>query len=300
MPAWLHPRRDERAANAFLDLASAVDAGLAPQYFGADPADGDALLVRALQRRGIALDALEATVLQAAWTAGIGPAVLRRRAEEREQRAAFGRSVLTGLRYPLVLLALCTLVSFVARALGAWWLAWVVVGIDLLLAAIVLWLVRMAKSSSPRALDLPGIGPLVRDMAELPYLEVLHGLYGAGVPLREAHARAVAAAPPSPLQERLRLADRHVQDGRPVHEALAQTLAVDGETLHLLATGERTGGLEEALHRAIRRRRDTALRRSTALAKGVANGTYALAVVLVVLVVFQFYASYYGALSKLR
>lgn len=300
MPAWLHPNRDERAASAFLDAASALDAGLPPASFGGDPTDGEAVLLRAMERRGIALDPTDAAVLTAAWRAGVGPATLRRCAEQREQRASFGRTVLASCRYPALLLLLATLVSFVAAQLGATWLPWAMLGF-LGLAALATWLlVRFARSSSPRALALPGIGPLVRDLAELPYLEVLRSLYAAGVPLRQAHTQAVDAAPPSPLRERLRLADRHVQDGRPVHEALASTLAIDAETLSILVVGEKSGTLEDALDRAVRRRRDTALRSSTTLAKLVANGAYAIGVLAAVTVIVTYYASYANLLRSVR
>lgn len=300
MASWLHPRRDERAANAFLDLASALDAGLPPSAFGGDPADGDAVLVRAMQRRGIALDGVDATVLTAAWKAGVGPATLRRCAEQREQRATFGRTVRSSFHYPAILLGMSVLVSFVVGQLGARWLPWTLLSLLALAALATVALVRFARSDSPRALALPFVGPLVRDLAELPYLEVLRSLYGAGVPMRQAHTQAVAASPRSPLRERLRLADEHVQQGRPVHEALATTLAVDGETLSLVRSGEQSGTLEDALGRAVRRRRDTALRTSTALAKGIAAAAYALGVITALAVVATFYASYANVLRGLR
>ena len=61
----LQPKRDERAALAFLDLASALDAGLPAATFGGDPKDGDDMVALALQRRGAALDPTDDIVLRA-------------------------------------------------------------------------------------------------------------------------------------------------------------------------------------------------------------------------------------------
>jgi hypothetical protein len=88
----LQPKRDERAALAFLDLASALDAGLPAATFGGDPRDGDDMVARALQRRGAALDPTDDIVLRAAWRAGRPAEALpdhpARRLEQAAERGA--------------------------------------------------------------------------------------------------------------------------------------------------------------------------------------------------------------------
>jgi type II secretory pathway component PulF len=296
----LQPKRDERAALAMRDLASAIDAGLPPPSYGGDPHDGDRQLVQLLPRRGVKLDAIEETVLVASWQTGRSPAALLRLADQREQQAEFARTVIASLRYPALLLFLATLVSLIAAKLGAHWLPWVVGAVVATIAAFTLWLRHAIANGSPRALSLPLIGPLIRELGELPYLEVLHSLYASGVPLLQANPRAVSASGVGAVRDRLQLADALLQQGRGLHESLLQTLAVDAETLTLLALGEHSGTLEEALQRAIQRRRDTTKRKTTALAKAIGAAAYALGVLTAATAILSFYSGYANALRGLR
>ncbi|MEQ1630899.1 MAG: type II secretion system F family protein [Planctomycetota bacterium] len=296
----LQPRRDERAALLMQDLASAIDAGLPPASYGGIAADGDRQLAMLLPRRGIVLDAVEETVLVASWQSGRAPAALRRLAEQREQRAAFARTILSALRYPALLLFLSTLVSLIAARLGAAWLPFVIGSVLLALLLFGLWLRRAIATGNPAAMRLPLVGPLVAELGELPYLEVLHSLYASGVALLQAHPRAVLACGVKVVRDRLQLADALLQQGRPLHEALVQTLAVDNETLALLSTGEQIGNLEDSLLRAITRRRDSAKRRTKALAKGVGAFAYGLGVATAIAAILSFYIGYANTLRSLR
>jgi type II secretory pathway component PulF len=128
----------------------------------------------------------------------------------------------------------------------------------------------------------------------LPYLETLHALYGAGVPMKTAHTTAVGTVRLGAVASRLRLADAIVQSGRPLREALAETAALHVETRTLLHTGEQTGQLEDALRRALDRRRDVTGRNLAAVSRRVGQVAYGIAVVLCVVVIFRFYSNYLG------
>ena len=142
------------------------------------------------------------------------------------------------------------------------------------------------------------LGRIASALGELPYLETLHALYAAGVPLAQAHTAAVAAVPLVSLQRRLQVADRVLQSGRSLTESLAQALALHTETRSLLATGEHAGQLEDALQRSLVRRRDVAARDIATNARRLGSAAYLLAVIFVIAIVFTFYLKLYGNLGR--
>ena len=289
---------DERAAMQFEDLASALDAGLPLAAVGGDPAAGDRAVHAALRSRGVTLTATEDIVLLHAWRAGRVGAALRSRAHERTRRAEFVRTVWSGLRYPALLLVMVLVASAAtAKIAGAGMLIGVAIAY-VLLAAFAFAVRRAVRRGAEWPQRLPGLRGLVADFGELPYLETLGALYGAGVPLAGAHAQAVATVAVGGVAARLRLADRIVHSGRPLRDALAETMALHQETRTLLGNGEQSGTLEDAISRALARRRDVAGRNLVLMSKLVGRIAYGAAVVLCVVVIFRFYGSYLGALRR--
>lgn len=294
------PQKDDRAALEFEDLASQLDAGLSPTQFGGDPAAGEQIVHGILARRRIDLDPSEAAVLTAAWRAGRASASLRHLAAQRRQRADSARIILQGLRYPLVLAGLALVSSFVAGSIAGrsafYTMLATVVAIAVLLC---LGIAGLARGREPWV-SLPFLREFARALAEVPYLEVLHGLYATGVPLLRAHPLAVAACPVVAVQQDLQQADQLLQQGQPLAQALGAVAVAGGgvhqETLQLIANGEHSGSLEEALLRALRRRQEVGTRHMAALAKGLTMLVYALACAVAIYVVFSFYSSYFGAL----
>lgn len=288
----------ETAALQFEDVASALEAGLPLQTLGGDPTAGDRVLHQLLARRRVVLTATEATVLQHAWRAGIAAQALRARAIERRQRAEFVRTLWTSLRYPLLLLTMVTALSFLlVSSLGPR----LVASFVLAAVAAAVWLIRSSlRGGVPWVAGLPGLGPTLRDAGELPFLETLHALYGAGVPLLQAHTAALSTVAIPAVRDRLAVADRILQEGRPLHEALHTAVALHTETRQLLATGERAGQLEDALERALVRRREVVSRRVQQQGRWLGHAIYALAVVAVVWFVIDFWSNHYRALTRLR
>ena len=288
---------DERAVIVFEDIASALDAGLPLQALGGDPAAGERTLHGILTRRSVRLDPTEDAVLLHAWRAGKAPAALRARAAARQRRAEFARSLWSGLRYPLLLAGLLLVASITTMAFVGPWVLIGLLCIYAALAAAIVGLAAMARAGHARIASLPMIGPMVLGLAELPYLETLGALYGAGVPLNLAHRAAVATVPKGQVLQRLQIADAVVQGGQPLQQALAQSLALHSETRSLLATGEHAGQLEEALGRALVRRREVTGRAITALTRWAGHIAYALAVVGVAFIVVRFYSAYFARLK---
>jgi type II secretory pathway component PulF len=292
----LQPRADERAALAFEDLASGLDAGLSLALLGIDAGANERVLPDLFARRRIALDPSEDLVLVAAWRAGRAPVSLRLLAEQRRSRAQLARTIAGRLVYPTLLCVVAMLVSFVLRSLpGMRWLPWTVLALLGIGAGLGFALLRALGRGSALVKELPLVGPWLVGMGEIPYLEALCGLYGAGVPLLAAHPQAVATSPVADVRERLQRADAFLQQGRPLGEALAAADALHAETRDLLANGERAGGLEDALLRSLRRRRDVVSRNAAALGRMLAWGIYLFGAGIAVFVIL----SYYRALGSL-
>ena len=137
---------------------------------------------------------------------------------------------------------------------------------------------------------------LLQDLGEVPYLQSLLGLYGAGVKLAEAHGLAANSVGVPFVRHRLRLAQGALQDNRGFAESLAGTKALCAETDHLVRTGEVAGDLEDALRRALDRRRQSLELRLEWWARTVGTTLYAVVCVWVVYLVLSFYGAYYGRL----
>jgi general secretion pathway protein F len=248
-----------------------------------------------LQQRGVVLSPSEDAVLLAAWRAGrVGPA-LRACAEQRRQRAEFRRRMLGGLAYPVALLGMVVVASLAtAPIVGHYWFAIGVVAALLVAGAVgfVVW--RGLRRGDERWTHLPVIGRIVTDLAEIPYLETLQAMYGAGVPLVQAHGTAVATVPNDAVRQRLAIAGRVLGEGRNLTEALAASVSLHPDTRRLLATGEQSGQLEDALLRALTHRREMSARAVSSTLRRGTTIVYAIAVVLAVTVIFTFWFRLYG------
>ncbi|MFY9340913.1 MAG: type II secretion system F family protein, partial [Planctomycetota bacterium] len=208
------------------------------------------------------------------------------------------RTVWAGLRYPALLAVLLLLASVTTMSLvGSGFLIGVLVTYAAIALAAVL-LVRAVRSGSTRVAALPVVGRIVAGLGELPYLETLHGLYGAGVALKAAHAAAVATVWAGAVRARLQIADQILQSGRPLREGLAEALALHLETRTLLSTGEQAGQLEDALRRALDRRREVAAREVADSARRIGQVAYALAVGACLLLIIRALSGYFALLRR--
>jgi type II secretory pathway component PulF len=293
-PLLRAPWRDERAADRFEELASGLDAGLAADTLL--PGDPRAAFVERL-RRALPLDAAERAQLEAAERSGRLVASLRARAAARRGRAALTRDALRRLPYLLLLAALAVMVAFLAARLSRQppWIALALLAAAVVSPlALVLWIQRRARDPGFTGRAVPGLAPLLRDLAEASYLEAIGGLYGAGIALPAAHAAAVEAVPLAAGRAGLRRAQGLLEEGHGFGESLAAAGAVDPETLQILASAECAGDLEQAFSRAHQRRSAILSRR---LQKAARLATLLLQVAVYGFAVWQilaFYAGYFG------
>lgn len=289
---------DEAAAVQFEDLASALDAGLPLASLGADPAAGDEALATALRQRRVKLTDHERLVLQHGWQAGRASQALRGRALERRRRAEFARTIWSGLRYPLLLVLMMLMAGAIsALTMGSGLLVGVLTVIGVLVVLFLL-LRRGIRSGAGWVQRLPWIGPLTDNLGELPYLETLHALYGAGVDLRQANATAVRTVDTRSVRDRLAIADGLLQQGQPLAQGLAVALALQPETRTLLTTGEQAGQLEDALARALQRRRDVTGRQLADLARRLGSIAFALVAIGVAWFVISFYSGLFAKFGR--
>lgn len=189
-------KKDERAAMAMDELASALDAGLtAADLARTAGADLDETMVATLQTRGVELSESERVIFQAAADSGSLPQALRERARSRRDRAELVRTLVGRLAYPAFVLLVATAVAILVGSLAGDARLPILVGVfPLAVAALVWWAARRGfRRVSGFPLNLRPVGLVFLDLGELPYLQTLRGLYAAGVPLLQAHPQAVRA-----------------------------------------------------------------------------------------------------------
>ena len=283
----------------FNDVASSLDAGLPIASIGGDPGLGDHVLFGLCEGRGITLDPTEKTALEAGWRSGNASRALRRRAAARERRAAFSRTVQQSLAYPLLLLVMLLVASLATMAITG---PAVTLGIAVAYAsagAAVYVVLGKLRRGDPATERYPIIGPVVTELRELTYLEALHALYGAGIPVVDAHRAALLTVRMQGLRQQLARSQEMLEQGQSLGEALTATEALCQESRTMLANGEVSGTLEEALERAVQRRTEMADRRLTTAARTLRAGVYAAAIAGTVAIVVLFYTNYYAPIFSM-
>jgi general secretion pathway protein F len=101
-----------------------------------------------------------------------------------------------------------------------------------------------------RVLRLPLIGRLVRGTNTGRFMRTLGILFGSGVPILDAMNIGSQVVSNVPMREAIDLATRRVREGASVNRSLAESKLFPPITLHLIASGESSGKLDEMLDRA--------------------------------------------------
>jgi general secretion pathway protein F len=99
-------------------------------------------------------------------------------------------------------------------------------------------------------LRLPLIGRLVRGSNTARFMRTLGILFGAGVPILEALRIGSQVVSNLPMREAVEGAAVRVREGAPVSRSLAESRLFPPITLHLIASGEASGRLDDMLNRA--------------------------------------------------
>lgn len=137
--------------------------------------------------------------------------------------------------------------------LQATWIAWL-----LLLAAVAVALATAMRRPAPRAAihrvlwRMPAVGRLLRNLDASRLAATLSILVGSRVPILPSLEAGTGVMTLTPMREALATAARGVREGMPLARALGATQAFPPVMVHLIASGEASGRLDDALERAAR------------------------------------------------
>jgi general secretion pathway protein F len=112
----------------------------------------------------------------------------------------------------------------------------------------------------------PGIGRLLRQLDSARLAATLSILVGSRVPILQALEAGTGVMSLVPMREALTTASRGVREGMPLARSLAATRAFPPVMVHLIASGETSGRLDEALERAARQQQNDMATRIAAFA----------------------------------
>jgi len=166
-------------------------------------------------------------------------------------------------KLPILTRALIALSGF----LQVTWVGWLV-----LLAAAVIALQVALRRERPRAaihralFHMPVIGRVLRHLDAARLAATLSILIGSRVPILQALEAGTGVMTLLPMREALTTAARGVREGMALARALQATAAFPPVMVHLIASGEASGRLDEALERAARQQQSDIATRLAAFA----------------------------------
>jgi len=207
--------------------------------------------------------------------------VLERLAEFTESRQALQQQVRNALIYPIALaVTAIAIISFMlayvvpkvvyifenydqelpvltrimiasSDFLREYWLPLVLVT-----AAIVFGLRRLVREPGPKRrwhrmlLSMPVVAKLTRGINTARFTQTLSILAGSGVPILESLRIAAQVVVNVPMREAVQEASLRIREGAMISKSLAASKLFPPMTVHLIASGEASGRLEEMLSRA--------------------------------------------------
>ncbi len=101
-----------------------------------------------------------------------------------------------------------------------------------------------------RVLRLPLIGRLARGANTGRFMRTLGILFGSGVPILDAMSIGAQVVTNLPMREAIDTAAKRVREGASLNKSLAESRLFPPITMHLIASGESSGKLDEMLDRA--------------------------------------------------
>jgi general secretion pathway protein F len=254
-------------------------------------------VARALSTFPGAFPELHRTLVAAGEASGQLPRVLARLADYLEERQQLRARLSLALIYPAIVLgvAICVVgallvyvlpqvvqvfehahqrLPILTRALIAFsgflratWVGWIALFVALALA--LRWSMRRAETRARIhriAWRLPAAGALLRHLDAARLAATLSILVGSGVPILAALEAGGGVMTLVPMRDALASAARGVREGMPLARALGATGAFPPVMVHLIASGETSGRLDEALERAARQQQNDIATRLAAFA----------------------------------
>jgi general secretion pathway protein F len=192
---------------------------------------------------------------------------------------------------PLLTRMLIALSEFLQATWGLW--------LALAIAAVVALRMALKRPASRAALHnlawrTPLVGKILRHLDAARLAATLSILVGSRVPILQALDSGIGVMTLIPMREALATAARGVREGMPLSRALAATHSFPPVMVHLIASGEASGRLDEAMERAARQQQNdiaTRLAAFTALFEPamilVMGGVVLVIVLSILLPIFQ-------------
>ena len=237
------------------------------------------------------------TLVAAGETSGQLPRVLSRLSDYLEERAQLRSRLTLALIYPAIVMGVALVVvgallvyvlpqviqvfqhahqnlPLLTRALigltaflQATWFAWVALAV----AAVVALRIALKRPGSRAAIHrflyrAPMIGRVLRHLDAARLAATLSILVGSRVPILQALEAGTGVMTLVPMRDALTTAARGVREGMPLARALGATQAFPPVMVHLIASGEASGRLDEALERAARQQQNDIATRLAAFA----------------------------------
>ena len=159
---------------------------------------------------------------------------------------------------PILTRALIAFSVFLQATWGLW--------VALFIVAVVVLRIALKRPTTRVALHRfvwkkPLIGRVLRHVDSARLAATLSILVGSRVPILQALEAGTGVMTLEPMREALSTAARGVREGMPLARALGATAAFPPVMVHLIASGETSGRLDEALERAARQQQnDIAIR----------------------------------------
>lgn len=135
-----------------------------------------------------------------------------------------------------------------------------------------------------RQLGLPLIGRLTRGANTGRFTRTLGILFGSGVPILEAMRIGTQVVTNLPMRDAIETAARKVREGASLYRSLAESKLFPPITVHLIASGESSGRLDEMLDRAAENQ-EKEVETMVAVVMGVFEPALILAMGAIVLVI---------------
>jgi general secretion pathway protein F len=194
-------------------------------------------------------------------------------------------------KLPILTRALIAFSAF----LQATWMLWIALAIAAVVALRLALRRAGSRAASHRFLwRTPAIGRVLRHLDAARLAATLSILVGSRVPILQALEAGTGVMWLIPMREALAHAARGVREGMPLARALGATNAFPPLMVHLIASGETSGRLDEALERAARQQQNDIAIRLAAFAAIfepmmiLAMGVVVLVIVLAILLpIFQ-------------
>ena len=159
---------------------------------------------------------------------------------------------------PILTRALIAFSAFLQATWGLW------IALFIAAAAVARWALtrpRLRAALHRFVWRAPLIGRILRHLDAARLAATLSILVGSRVPILQALEAGTGVMTLVPMREALTTAARGVREGMPLARALAATHAFPPVMVHLIASGEASGRLDEALERAARQQQgDIAIR----------------------------------------